>query len=248
MLISHAHQFIYLKTRKTAGTSVEMAFQPWAAAKPDAEVVEKTHAKISVNGVIGSRLILKPEQKPVDKLWFNHMPAEAVAQKMNPRLWSRYLKFAVVRNPFDRMVSNFHWNQTVRHLQHGNTHKVAPEAADFAQTKEQFRSFVLSDSWFTDQDVVTLSGTWCIDVLLRYEHLRQDMDQLAARLEIDAAKIVLPSTKEGKSLRKGQPLDAYFCPETVDVIRRKLGWMFERGGYPETPREWDDQTAGGGRS
>jgi hypothetical protein len=245
MLISHVHQFIYLKTRKTAGTSVEMAFQPWAAGNSSAEVVEKTHAKVSVNGIIGSRMIRNADYRPADKIWYNHMPAEEIERRMAPRLWERYLKFAVVRNPFDKVVSNFHRYHSGRFLAHGRANQSPPEPVDAAETRALFRDYVLNQEWRTDEEVVTLRGARCVDVLLRYECLRNDIDQLATRLEIDPTKVLLPVTKDGKALRKAQPLDAYYDAETIDKVRLKLGWMFDWGGYPDTPAAWDDRMAGG---
>jgi len=56
MLVSHRKKFIYLKTKKTAGTSVEIYLERYCLP-PDEPYVEAHHRPetITVDGVIGSR-------------------------------------------------------------------------------------------------------------------------------------------------------------------------------------------------
>ncbi len=72
MLVSHRERFIYLKTVKTAGTSVEIFLEPHC--RDDART--PTHAcaeHVSPAGIVGAR---GPD---VDHhRYYNHMPAERV--------------------------------------------------------------------------------------------------------------------------------------------------------------------------
>lgn len=238
MLVSHPHQFIYLKTRKTAGTSVEMAFQPWAAARPEARVREAGHAKISVAGVVGMRLIPEPERTRADRTWLPHLPAADLHEQVGTRIWSRYVKVAVVRNPFDRMVSMFHWRDSLRAER--RTGQRAAAAEDFDETRARFRDYVLNVDWRTDEDILTLGGAWCIDVALRHEHLSQDIAAFARQVDIDADQIVLPITKDGKSLRQGHAVADYFDTETEGRVQDRMAWAFDRFGYPTRPAAADD--------
>ena len=55
MLCSHTHKFIYLKTIKTAGTSVEGFFERFCCS---AEIMKKSHLRdeyVGANGIIGYR-------------------------------------------------------------------------------------------------------------------------------------------------------------------------------------------------
>ena len=54
-LVSHKHQFVFLKTRKTAGTSIEMLLEPFCAP-PGHVPVERTEGMVTPHGVIGHRL------------------------------------------------------------------------------------------------------------------------------------------------------------------------------------------------
>jgi len=124
---SHAREFIFLKTRKTAGTSIEMALEPWCRP-PGAVVVEQTPALILKTGIVGRRLLrqLKLDRRPRRTDWTNHMTAAAVCKALGRGKWDRYRKITTVRNPFDLLVSRFHFNQS-------NLGKIGD--GDFAQTR-----------------------------------------------------------------------------------------------------------------
>ena len=74
MLISHAYRFIFIKTVKTAGTSVEAFLEPYCC--PEDHIVKHwTPTLISDFGIVGQRW----PSKDRDNLGFyNHMPASEV--------------------------------------------------------------------------------------------------------------------------------------------------------------------------
>ena len=101
MLVSHRHRFIYTKTVKTAGTSVEIYFED-ACLPPDSDIV-RGHAiaeTVTDAGIIGYRGV-----DPGESRYYNHMPASDVRALVGPEVWDSYFKFCVIRNPFDKIVS-----------------------------------------------------------------------------------------------------------------------------------------------
>lgn len=103
MLISHLHRFIYLKTMKTAGTSVEIYFEPYCASPRTTYV--PTHgrdAEVTAEGVIGYRGVGGDRH-----FWYNHMPAALLRERAGEEVWKSYFKFCVIRNPYDKAVSQF---------------------------------------------------------------------------------------------------------------------------------------------
>ena len=54
--VSHSHKFIFLKTRKTAGTSIEMLLEP-LCTEPNSVVTEERATSITRQGIVGRRLI-----------------------------------------------------------------------------------------------------------------------------------------------------------------------------------------------
>lgn len=92
MIVSHRHRFIFIKTRKTAGTSLE----------------------IFLSGLCGPDDVLtpiEPHQPPHQPRhhegFINHMPAHEVRERVGQEVWRRYFKFCVERNPWDKTLSHF---------------------------------------------------------------------------------------------------------------------------------------------
>jgi len=87
MIISHRHRYIFLKSRKTAGTSIQTALEEHCG--PDDLIL--TGGKITeIN---------------------EHSKIEEVRKYVGKNIWSSYFKFAFTRNPWDLVISRYYWDQ-----------------------------------------------------------------------------------------------------------------------------------------
>src|SRR4051812_46185541 len=105
MLCSHVKKFIYLKTIKTAGTSIEM-FLERVCCPPELYVETQSRRElITDHGVIGSRGNKIPGSR-----FPSHLAAGKVRERLGEEVWNAYYKFCAIRNPYDKVVSRFwHW-------------------------------------------------------------------------------------------------------------------------------------------
>jgi len=160
MLISHKRRFIYLKTIKTAGTSIEIYFEQ-ECADPSIyngprHLIDET---CSEWGVVGYR-----GQNVSGKQWFNHMPAHEIREILGRKAWDSYFKFCVVRNPFDKLVS--YWWMTL-----DEPKRTFFAAVEFPEISREFKKWLMSDDSFPvkkDRATYTIDGTVCVDYRLRY--------------------------------------------------------------------------------
>ena len=105
MLVSHRYKFIYTKTRKTAGSSVESYFEPFCMGEGEWTERHFREEYVSAAGIIGFRG--KPANMGAAR-WWNHMPARLIRERLGEDTWRSYFKFCVIRNPFEKAISAFY--------------------------------------------------------------------------------------------------------------------------------------------
>lgn len=93
MIISHKYQFIFIKTRKTAGTSIESYLSQYCG---DTDVLTPISPPMNMH---------KPRNSDG---FYNHMDASSVRDKIGIPMWDKYYKFCVERNPWDKTLSYYH--------------------------------------------------------------------------------------------------------------------------------------------
>lgn len=230
VLVCHKHRFIYMKTRKTAGTSIEMLLEP-LCAPPDHQVVERTQTKLSSYGVIGRRLIPDEERGTGKQArWREHLQANKVRWLLGPWKWYNYFRFTSVRNPFDRAVSSFHW----RYDAEGVT-----IPTDMAGCKSTFRDFVLEGRMKDDFGVTHIGRKYAIQDAIRFEDLQADTARICVKLDLPVDSSALPRTKTHTSRPKDRYVADYFDPETTRALREQMAWVFEQYDYPPNPIDCD---------
>src|SRR4051812_23656865 len=105
MIVSHQHRFIFLKTRRTAGTSLEIALSKHCGPRDTITPLHKPDEEIRRGlGYRGPQNFM-PRDVALTPANFEryglgaHTPA-ARAKAAFPGQWQRYFKFTVVRNPW----------------------------------------------------------------------------------------------------------------------------------------------------
>ncbi len=219
VLVSHTHKLIFLKTRKTAGTSVEMLLEAATGLGPNPPV-ESRPARVDDKGAIGFRMWPTAQMTDLDRLWRPHIPARKLRKLLGKFILDTYLKIACIRNPFDRVISHFHWGQQF----------LAPQ--DRSDGAEGFAEFVRSD-WHDDRNIVMIGEAFVPDMTIRFEHLKDDIANLAKTTGLPLDPAQLPVTKALGQKRLGPPL-SYYTEDLAQIVRTRLAWMFEAGGYAQT--------------
>src|SRR5262245_14233995 len=104
MIVSHKYRFIFLKTAKTAGTSIEVGLSAWCG---DGDIITgdnrcgyRRNYALGL-GRLGIRMPGEIERRlPEIVGYYPHMPAHQVRRLIGRETWDAYFKFAVERNPW----------------------------------------------------------------------------------------------------------------------------------------------------
>src|SRR3954467_11984222 len=102
MIISYKHTFIFVKTRKTAGSSIQAALLP---ALGDDDIVVG-------DDMVDGKLVAKNLDQAFSR--DPHVPVRQMRLALSDGGWGSMFKFAFVRNPWDLVVSRYHWERRGR--------------------------------------------------------------------------------------------------------------------------------------
>jgi len=236
MLVSHGKHFIFTKTRKTAGTSVESYFEPYCILDEEWQPSDHRDEYVSAGGIIGYR-----GTTPNRFTYHAHMPAKTIRDLIGKDAWQRYFKFTVIRNPFDKLVSFYFWRKrakwdrrfthrlktfTTRVLGLGHRSREVEEAKRI----EHFRSWISRQRVVPDRDTYFIDGEVCVDYFIRFEALHYGVKHVCDRLSIPFEPARLPEFKTG--VRPNDiPVAEYYDREAEQIVRETYAWEFDQFGY-----------------
>lgn len=125
MIISFKYKFIFIKTYKTAGSSIENYLYPYLN---DKDILAPTIDYKGINcwGDFETKNIKDHfgEEFLRNKIngrlkYFAHMPIwlvkerlKPLSEKINYDIFENFYKFGVIRNPFDTIVSHYYWQNS----------------------------------------------------------------------------------------------------------------------------------------
>ena len=194
MIISHKYKFIFLKTRKTAGTSIEIALSKFCDADdiitPILATDERKRQELGYRGPQNYNIPLRFYQKSdwinllkkrEPKQFFNHAGATFTRANVGKNIWQSYFKFCFERNPFDKAISQYYWS----------TREPRPAIAEYLDS--------LRTKFLSDWNIYTIENQVVADFVGRYENLADDLATVAKKLGLPSE---LSLTKAKGSHRK----------------------------------------------
>ena len=207
MIASHAHRFVFVKTRKTAGTSLEIALSRHCG--PDDIVTRISPADEELRAAAGG---VPPQNDATSPSSYAHMGARRVIKVIGRETWDDYFTFAVERNPFDVVASS--WRYSARKPSFTKTF------AEFVRTPRRLDRLALNERLYR------MGGTVVVDRVYRYEELPAAIADLSSRLGLD---LDLPHAKQGSGPHYRElygPGDAEIVAERFERTIREFGYEF----------------------
>jgi len=213
MIISHGRKFIFVHIPKTGGTSLSLALEA-KAMKDDILIGDTPKAK-------NRRKRIKDVQVS-GRLW-KHARLTDIYGLVTQEQIERYLVFTIVRNPWDRVVSYYHWLK-MQKFNHPAV-KIAKNNsfADFLATPST-QSSLHNDA--TRYYVSDLNGIVRCDMYLRMEYLSEDAGRLGENLGIKLADLSHDNRSERESDYTG-----YYDVESQNIVHAAFADDIERFEY-----------------
>jgi len=211
VLISHSHRFIFVHISKTAGTSLRRALDPYCQQPPRT----------------GLRKLLShlPVQESPARVAFRvHATARWARMKITPQVFDSYCVFTVVRNPFDRAVSNYHFlMQRPEHHSHRHVKRM---------TFDDYLAFLRRRRWLRDPTqsfrVTDERGGLLCQHILRFESLNPDFAALCSHLGLTCE-----TQLAHRNPSQHRPYHEYYDNRaTRDALVDLFAADFEAFGYP----------------
>jgi hypothetical protein len=198
MIISHKYKFIFLKTRKTAGTSIEIALSRFCGEKdvitPISRPDERLRAELCYRGPQNFRVLesknARKDGRPIvsrKKIgYYNHIPAKRVRSILGTETWDEYFKFCFERNPWDRVISMYSWR--TRKLQS------RPTLLEFLRSEDEKEIPEGNNIKISNFDIYSIDGDIVVDHVGLYENLNSELERIAMLLNLPE-EIQLPRAK-----------------------------------------------------
>lgn len=199
MIISHKHKFIYFKVEKVASTSTELLLSNFCGEDDivtdlDAEGHKHTprnHTEIE-----------------------NHASSNQIRNLFGENIFKEYFVFMNVRNPFDRVVSFFHFLK----------YKGNARSANFSR---EFRKSIRVPSY---SKYCMLGGEYILDDYIKLESLNDDITRIFKKLNLAVDNITIPRAKSKINPHKKHYMD-YYSEYQKQVVVEKFKDDFKRFNY-----------------
>lgn len=212
MIISPGRNFIFVHIPKTGGTSMAAALE--ARAMRDDILIGDTPKARRRRGRL-ARLTAR------GRLW-KHATLADIDGIVSPPDIARMFTFTLVRNPWDRAVSYYHWLRQQRFAHPAVARAQASDFRDFILNPETLASLVAHPARHYMQNA---AGAEQCNLYIRLEHIARDMaplcDHLGFRPEIG---------HDNRSARH-QDWRRYHDPETAHAVGCACAEDIARFGY-----------------
>ncbi|MGB0959767.1 MAG: sulfotransferase family 2 domain-containing protein [Halocynthiibacter sp.] len=213
MIISFRHKYIFVHAPKTGGTSLSLALEA-RLGKEDISIGDTPKAK--------KRKHRLKAMSARGRLW-KHSTLRDIDGVVSEQQLSEMCVVTLVRNPWDRLVSYYHWakEQEFDHPAIG-----LAKALSFPQFLQHPTIQTAFEAQPAASYVTDAAGNERCDHYVRLEHLAQDLKPFEAHLGFN----LLPLAHENASQRRPDYQD-YYSAADRDLVARFCHVDIDRFGY-----------------
>ncbi len=232
MIVSNKFKFIFFKAPKTGSTSVELNIKEQIGDKD-----------IVATSVVAD---LKYGGKNADGMHSHESPL-LLKQKISNEIFKEYFKFAVVRNPWDYIVSRFLWEKKYgprwtwkvhldRELILRNILKPWKIVKDiYAGYKlnikeiEDFKIFVkyIPEAYKNIRFYFDSNGNFILDDYIKFENFNNDYKRICNNIGLEYKKLPYVNKTKGKRISYKD----FYDIEAKDIVHKEFQKEIDFFGY-----------------
>lgn len=226
MIISHKYKFIFIKTLKTAGTSIEIFLSQHCG---EDDIVTPIYPHVEPHVARNYRGVWNPLPEIIENSsyrttsilkevlkrnkFYNHISAREVKARISKNIWNNYFKFCIERNPWDKTISYYHM---LNYRAGGNI--------TFARYIDM-GDFCLNYPLYTDA-----SSNLMIDKVIKYESLTEELQKIFNNLGIPFNGNLGTQAKSEYRQNK-KPYQEVFTDEQRKIIEEAFSKEIQMHGY-----------------
>jgi hypothetical protein len=195
-MISRKLKAIFIHIPKTGGSSLENLIWPKHEARVEADLwggfIDQYHNKYQTGGL-------------------QHLLGLQIRQEIGEKIFSEFFKFTMVRNPWDKAISQYKYTKKRTDLMS----LLGMQKNDCLKTylsliqKREHVQWIPQHRFLLDEN-----GDQLVDFIGRFENFESEVRRILRRLKIDAEEI--PHDNQGKR----RPLCEEYDEESVEMVRQ----------------------------
>lgn len=227
MIISHKFQFIFVKTGKTAGTSIEIYLSQYCDQNDIITPIwpeDKRHLPRNYKGFFNplpeiisgnsTNAIKALKESLKRRKYYNHIPANIIRERTSKKIWTNYFKFCVERNPWDKTLSHFYMVKSRSNIE-----------LSFDEYISRGR-FCINYHLYTEKNGCDI----IVDRVVKYENLEEELGDIFASLEIPFdGKLNIHAKADYRLERK--PYQKFFSAKNKNIIAKAFEKEIQMHGY-----------------
>ncbi len=176
MIICNPLKIIFVKTKKTAGTSFEIALSKFCESNcvitpltPNDEALRKSLGFRKAQNY--KNIYWKEYRLKTDGMFSSHISASILCETIPKEIWNNYKKITIFRNPFETIISKYFW--------------IGGE-----KTGMHFSNFVKKNKSLLKDNlrIAPLKGKSKLDFYLKYQNIEEDLQSLKLKKLYDVFK------------------------------------------------------------
>ncbi len=215
MIVSHSHKFIFIKTRKTASTSIEIALSAICEpndiitplAPKDERLRKKLTGKTQQNCLVPWKCytfldVLRLIKYRKRVVYSNHITASKLKHYLGETIWNDYYVFCFERNPIDKCLSHYKWRGNKKNYQN---FKAYLDSKDYQR--------IQGKRFYKDN-----SNHVIVDKIYKMEQLEASFAHLRDQLGLTESQLKVPQLITKKSaVLSAQEREAIVAPYLTEL-------------------------------